>query len=79
MLDTTPPEPPQRIYLNVEEVAACLGVSTDTIWRMKREGRFPKAKKFGSRITRWHLADLEAWEEAQMTCFATHLTFPTDH
>ena len=67
--------PAQPIYLDVGQVAARLGVSTDTIWRWKREGRFPKARKFGARVTRWLLADIEAWEAEQRMCFATHLEY----
>jgi prophage regulatory protein len=63
----------QPVYLDVTQVAARLSVSTDTIWRWKREGRFPKARKLSARVTRWLLADIEAWEAGQTMCFATHL------
>lgn len=75
MTDTTAPQPTaQPIYLDVNQVAARLRVSKDTIWRWKREGNFPKARKFSARATRWLLADIEAWEAERMMCFATHLS-----
>jgi prophage regulatory protein len=74
MLDTTPAQP---IYLDVTQVAARLGVSPDTIWRWKREGRFPKARKLSTRVTRWLRTDVEAWEAEQTMCFATHLDLQT--
>lgn len=64
----------QPIHLDVKQVAARLAVSTDTIWRWKRNGNFPKARKLSDGTTRWLLADIEAWEAERMMCFATHLS-----
>lgn len=32
---------PENLFLTVEQVAARYGVSKDSIWRWKRNGRFP--------------------------------------
>ena len=49
---------PVTIFLSVDQVAQRYGVSTDSIWRWKREGKFPAPVRVGSGITRWRLADL---------------------
>src|SRR4051794_30453846 len=46
--------------LNAEEVAAMLGVSERTLWRLLSAGKFPKPVRFG-RSTRWRLADVREW------------------
>lgn len=57
-------------YLTVAQVADRLGVSTDSVWRWKRNGDFPAAIKLSAGSTRWRLADVEAWEASRSTCFA---------
>lgn len=58
-------------FLTVEQVAGRFGVSTDTIWRWKRNGEFPKAVKVSRGTTRWRLADIEEHERGLQCCFAT--------
>lgn len=60
-------------FLTVEQVATRFGVSTDTIWRWKRMGGFPRAVKVGPGTTRWRLADIEAHERSLQCCFTTSL------
>ncbi len=62
-----------RLFLNVDQVAARLSVSPDSIWRWKRNGTFPKAIKFGGRTTRWRLSDIEAWEASCRTSLMTNV------
>ena len=59
---------PQTIFLSVDQVAERLGVSTDSIYRWKRNGDFPKAVKLGPGSVRWRLADVEQWEAARTMC-----------
>jgi prophage regulatory protein len=63
----------QTLYMTASQVAERLGVSTDSIYRWKRDGHFPKAVKFSSGSVRWRLADIEAWEQSRVACFATSL------
>ncbi len=65
----------ERIFLSVEQVALRLGVSTDTIYRWRREGKFPKAAKLSPGTVRWRMSDIEAWEQSLETCFVTCLDF----
>ena len=60
-------------YLTVNQVAARFGVSRDTIYRWKREGKFPMARKLSKGSTRWLLSDVVDWEETLEVGFATHL------
>lgn len=57
------------LFLTVEQVASRFGVSTDTIWRWKRNGDFPRAAKVGPGTTRWRLADIEEHERSLQCCF----------
>tara|TARA_R100001369_G_scaffold65856_1_gene93007 strand:+ start:230 stop:421 length:192 start_codon:yes stop_codon:yes gene_type:complete len=59
--------------MTVLQVAERLSVSTDSIYRWKRQGDFPMAIKLGAGTARWRLADVEAWEQTRQTCFATAL------
>ncbi|MCC6144814.1 MAG: AlpA family phage regulatory protein [Candidatus Hydrogenedentes bacterium] len=62
-----------QLFLTVEQVASRFGVSTDTIWRWKRNGAFPKAVRVGPGTTRWRLADIEEHERRLQCCFETSL------
>lgn len=53
---------PARKLLTVDEVAAELHVSRFTIWRMRDQGRFPRAIMIGS-SARWERADIDAYKE----------------
>ena len=65
-----------EVYLTVEEVAQRFNVSTDSIYRWKREGDFPKAVKLSPGTVRWRLTDIVDWESTREACFATHLSVP---
>ncbi|MTH77165.1 helix-turn-helix transcriptional regulator [Paracoccus aestuariivivens] len=60
----------QNLYLTVEQVARRLNVSTDSIYRWKRNGDFPTAVKIGPGCTRWRLSDIEAHENTFEACFS---------
>jgi prophage regulatory protein len=62
-----------NLYLSVEQVAARLGVSTDSIWRWKRHGDSPAAVRVGPNCTHWRLSDMQEYESQMPACFATHL------
>jgi len=63
---------PDELYLSASQVAKRFGVSKDTIWRWKREGKFPKGVKIGG-STRWRLSDLLEHEGQLQACFAMHI------
>lgn len=48
------------VLLNAEEVAAMLGVSERTLWRLLSAGKVPKPVRFG-RSTRWRLTEVKEW------------------
>ena len=70
--------PPENTYLTVEQVAKRLNVSTDSIWRWKRAGKFPLAVRVGPNCTRWRLSDIEAYESQLQTCFMMDASFVLD-
>ena len=61
---------PENIFLTVDQVAKRYNVSTDSIWRWKRQGRFPAAVSVGPNCTRWRLSDLIEHESQMTACFA---------
>ncbi len=67
-----------HLYMSVEQVAARLSVSTDTIYRWKREGRFPRAYKMSPGCVRWKLTDIEDWENSLQSCLIYMMDFWDD-
>lgn len=63
-------------YLTVEQTAERYNVSTDSIYRWKREGDFPKPVHLSKGVTRWRLSDLLAYEATLQASFTTHLQAP---
>ncbi|MBQ8693144.1 MAG: AlpA family phage regulatory protein [Synergistaceae bacterium] len=51
-------------FLRSKEVAAKLGLAVCTIFRMAKQGKFPKGVKFG-RARRWNEDEINAWAAAQ--------------
>ena len=64
----------QDTYLSVEQVAARLSVSRDSIYRWKRNGDFPKAFKLSPGTSRWLLRDIQEWEASRSVGFAVSLS-----
>ena len=48
------------LLLTADEVAAMLGVSERTLWRLLSAGKVPKPVRFG-RNTRWRMAEVKEW------------------
>ena len=57
-------------YLTVSQVAQRYHVSTDSIWRWKRNGDFPSPVRVGPNCSRWRLSDLVEHESQLKSCFA---------
>lgn len=47
--------------LTRKEVEALTGLSRSTLYRMKKEGRFPQPRQMGSRAVRWPASEVELW------------------
>ncbi len=59
-------EPAAALLLDAAGVAARLGCSKATVWRLRDSGKLPQPVKVGS-LTRWRTADVEAWVAALAT------------
>lgn len=46
-------------------IAGMLPVSTATLWRWVKDGKFPKPFKLGHRVTVWDAAEVDAFLAAQ--------------
>lgn len=64
---------PNAPSLTVQQVATRYNVSTDTIWRWKRDGTFPKGIRVGPGVTRWRLTDLMEHERTMRAAFVFSL------
>lgn len=47
--------------MRIREVAGCIGLSRATIWRLQREGRFPKQRRLSSNAVGWLAEEVEEW------------------
>ncbi len=68
----------ENLYLSVDQVATRFNVSTDTIWRWKRNGEFPAPFKLGGNTTRWRLSDIEDFESKLLCGLITCFDFDSD-
>jgi prophage regulatory protein len=59
----------------VQQVAGRFGVSTDSIWRWKRDGDCPAQVRIGGNCTRWRLSDIIAHENRLQAFFSTDARF----
>jgi prophage regulatory protein len=48
-------------FLRIEEVKAFTGLSRSTIWRLERDGHFPKRIRISRRAVAWRATEIEAW------------------
>jgi len=51
--------------LRVSTLAPRLGMSKSTIWRLVREGKFPKPIKLSDKVTVWKADAVLAWLESK--------------
>jgi excisionase family DNA binding protein len=59
-----------QILLTVQQAAARLQISVDTLNRWRITGEGPPFLKYGPRLVRYHEADLETWGRGR-TRFST--------
>ena len=50
-----------RAYIRERELLAVLQLSHSTLWRWERDGLFPAASRFGSRVKAWRVKDIVRW------------------
>ncbi len=48
-------------YLRFKELRQRVPLGRTTIWRMMRDGRFPKSKRIGKAATAWLEHEVEEW------------------
>jgi len=66
---------PENVFLTVTQVVERYSVSTDSIWRWKRNGKFPKPVRVGPGSTRWKLSDLLKHESQFVAGFITSFSW----
>ena len=55
--------------LRVKEVAAKCSIGVSTVWRMTKEGTFPKPATIGAGTTVWHSQQIDTWINKQFEDF----------
>ncbi len=58
-------------------IPSIVPVSSPTLWRWCKAGRFPKPLKLGPRVTAWRVEDVRAWMAAQASASETVTSVPT--
>lgn len=58
------PKPPEKPFLNTREAAAWLGLTKNTLEKMRVQGVGPLYRKHG-RYVRYHMEDLTAWSDSR--------------
>ncbi|MCO6060386.1 AlpA family transcriptional regulator [Pseudomonas sp. MOB-449] len=56
----------QERFLRFGAVAEIIGLSRSTIWRLEKEGDFPKRVKLGGKSVAWRLSELNLWMSARI-------------
>ena len=56
---------PEKQMLSASEVAALIGVSSVTLWRLRKRPDFPKGLKISERCLRWRKGQIEDWLAAR--------------
>jgi excisionase family DNA binding protein len=50
-------------FLTTSQAARYVGLTDDTLQKMRRQGRGPRFRRHG-RYVRYHIAELDAWSQA---------------
>jgi len=48
-------------YITRKDIFEKLGISSHTLQRWIKSGKFPQPIKFGERLVRWKLSTVDAW------------------
>lgn len=56
---------PSSRIIGIRELSAMLPLSRSQLWRLEKNGEFPRRIKLGKRRVGWRLSDIEQWIEAR--------------
>ena len=59
---TPPGSPPPRVLRKADALAR-IGVSSTTLWRLERSGRFPRSFRLSPGLVGWREQDVTGWIE----------------
>jgi prophage regulatory protein len=64
-LPVVAPEPAPRdavaAFLRLPDVLMRVGLSRSAVWRMVKEGHFPRPRRLSTRAVGWDATEIEAW------------------
>src|SRR5216117_2129981 len=55
------PEGPNMRYIRFKELKTLVPLGRTTIWRMEREGRFPRSRRIGKSAKAWLETEVLTW------------------
>lgn len=61
----SPAAPPLTRFLRLPEVMRLTGLGQDSIYRLGREGSFPKPRKISERATGWREDEIRTWIDSR--------------
>lgn len=50
-----------KLVLNDKELRECIGMSRVNIWRLEKEGKFPKRRYLSKGRVCWLVSEVETW------------------
>jgi prophage regulatory protein len=57
----------QMKVIRQKAVVEMTGLSRTTLWRLERQGNFPKRRRLGPNSVGWHEVEVLAWLESRPT------------
>ena len=62
-------------FLRIDDVVKFTGLSKPSIYRLMREGSFPRPVRLGERAVAWTINDLEQWAQNRTLSTCCALSF----
>lgn len=58
-------------YLTRKQLPAIVGISAVTIWRLERDGKFPKRRQLSAGRVGWLASEVEEWMQGREVAVTT--------
>lgn len=55
----------KNVVVRPRDIQAAVGLSRVTVWRLEKNGQFPKRRKLSAGAVGWLQSEIDAWLEAR--------------
>lgn len=55
----------EKLLMTTDEVVEAVGLSRSSIWRLEREGKFPKRRQVSAQRVGWLRSEVTEWAESR--------------